>query len=228
MAINKLKRLSRGLPRMRVGPLWSRSQGKAILNLFRRSYWHQISAIQDILMAQNIVLFCGTKQFGWNCITVLFKILGEIEDSRIYHHRPAFEIQSSFAMRICFQKQIWDHLPPNEQRMELFDIIEPNHNFELDYALLKDLDNLVDQSIETIHIKWKNLNLQAHNIPKDWHQDHEVDVDQLIAHADAEIERFQSIIRNIDELQLEWNTIRIYAKTVKHMRSLSEFYDHLL
>lgn len=285
-----------------------------------------------------------------------YKAINEIEDSRIHHHRLALQIQSSFAMRLCFQKQVWDNLPSTDRRLELFDLMAANHDFEctdirdrvfgflgltlsrddsdslmpdysisvdelysrtlryfnnrlehsgsilaegyelrkhahllrrilklnraeslvdkevnllllqnnrrkkgtkqnivasphcttriftplspavgpsrslsrvlLDSALISDLNGFVNRSLEMIHTKWSDLNRQAQITIRN--QCHQAKAGQLIAEADAEIERYQGIIRDIDKLEVEWNTMQEIGKVAKHMRALSEFYDRII
>jgi hypothetical protein len=56
--------------------------------------------------------------------------LNQIEDARIHHHPQASQIKSSDAMRLQFQRELWNKLPLSDRRFELYDLLEAHHDAE--------------------------------------------------------------------------------------------------
>ena len=40
-------------------PFWSRTQGKAVLDLFQKPYWRRVWIVQEIMLANDIVVCHG-------------------------------------------------------------------------------------------------------------------------------------------------------------------------
>jgi hypothetical protein len=110
--------------------VWSYEEGSAILNLFSRKYWKRVWIIQEILLAQNITVLCGSKEIPWSCIEFLSAELDEIEESRIYHHPFAASIRGSDAIKLCHQRQSWKKLSPSERSLELWKLLEAHNDIE--------------------------------------------------------------------------------------------------
>lgn len=47
---------------------------------FRRSYWSRLWIIQEVILAKDIVVFCGTEKTPWQNLFLLFKIFSDLVD----------------------------------------------------------------------------------------------------------------------------------------------------
>ncbi|KAL9622206.1 MAG: hypothetical protein Q9160_003389 [Pyrenula sp. 1 TL-2023] len=48
---------------------WAASEAIAILKLYNRSYWSRIWTVQEVLLANTIIVVCGDLGLGWDCFT---------------------------------------------------------------------------------------------------------------------------------------------------------------
>jgi hypothetical protein len=70
-------------------PVWqdaSETVLLAIFNLFERSYWSRIWVIQEVLLARDIIVFCGSRGFKWGVLTRFVQLL-----ARSIHYDDTFE-----------------------------------------------------------------------------------------------------------------------------------------
>jgi hypothetical protein len=130
IAVSRIQGFPSKTRRKNRRPIWSYGEGSAILNLFSRKYWRRVWIIQEILLAQNITVLCGSKEFPWSCIESLSAELDEIEESRIYHHPFAASVRESDAIKLYHQRRSWTKLPPSERSIELWKLLEAHNDIE--------------------------------------------------------------------------------------------------
>lgn len=82
-ASEKLRRKSLG-----YHPVWPRSVGAALHALCERRYWRRMWIIQELLHASAIAVRCGTKQFAWSHLEILYTKLKTFEESNWFAHHP--------------------------------------------------------------------------------------------------------------------------------------------
>ena len=132
VAMNYVASMSTHIERSRPKKIWSANRGRAILALCQRTYWRRIWIVQEIMLAQDVVVLCGQRSFNLSCLNNLFERLNEIlADGRIEHHPHANAILDSDASRITQQKYAWRSLQ-SESRLgfSLKHLLETYHDME--------------------------------------------------------------------------------------------------
>lgn len=95
---------------IRYRPLWSKQEGKALVELCERPYWRRMWIIQEVISARNIITFCGTKSFDWGCLMKLYHKLKVLESTNwLAHHAFALAVFQSSASFIIWQRAYWRH-----------------------------------------------------------------------------------------------------------------------
>ncbi|UKZ83317.1 hypothetical protein TrVFT333_011125 [Trichoderma virens FT-333] len=91
-------------------PIWSEQEGEALVELCERPYWRRMWIIQEIISAENIVVWCGTRSFGWGLIIQLYQKLKVLESTHwLTHHAFAMRVFQSSAGVIIWQRAYWRH-----------------------------------------------------------------------------------------------------------------------
>lgn len=106
------KKGSRGLRPRGPGyyPIWSREEGKALVQLYERPYWRRMWIIQEMAHAEQITLWCGSKCVDWKVIEQLYLTLKTFEDETWWaHHKYAMGVLQSAAAAMAWQRAHWRH-----------------------------------------------------------------------------------------------------------------------
>jgi hypothetical protein len=99
--------------------LWSRNVGKALTQLCERSYWRRMWIIQEIVCAQNITIWCGTKSCEWSAIGSLYLKAKALEDENWFtHHDYVVSVLQSSAAVMVWQRAHWRHPDTPTPRLE--------------------------------------------------------------------------------------------------------------
>lgn len=144
----------------RFSQIWSSQQGRAVLALCERPYWTRVWIIQEVMMARNITVFCGDKNFEWRDIERTFNNLELIaKRGRIEHHQYVANVLASPCGTTIEQKKSWECLPLETQAFSLKYLLEKCHNHRSTdvrdkiYALLG-LTDLIDPSKPHIYVDY--------------------------------------------------------------------------
>ncbi|KAM0215724.1 hypothetical protein ACHAQI_002822 [Fusarium lateritium] len=98
---------------------WSRNVGKALTQLCERSYWRRMWIIQEIICAQNITIWCGTKSCEWSAIENLYLKVKSLEDENWFtHHDYVVSVLQSSAAVMVWQRAHWRHPDTPTPRLE--------------------------------------------------------------------------------------------------------------
>ncbi|KAL6898785.1 HET domain-containing protein [Trichoderma evansii] len=122
---------------LNFGKLWSARQVKAILALCEMNYWRRVWIIQEIMLAKEVTIYCGSKSITWNKFEQLVKDLQAISDRGREHHTPcASSILASPAIVIAKAKAAWDgDLQPLTTLLRLYRNHEATNMLDKVYAL---------------------------------------------------------------------------------------------
>jgi hypothetical protein len=91
-------------------PIWNRVQGKALVRLCERPYWRRMWIIQEILHAERIVMWCGSKWVEWSVIEQLYLTLKSLQDEAWdAHHESVVGVLHSAAAVMAWQRAHWRH-----------------------------------------------------------------------------------------------------------------------
>jgi hypothetical protein len=100
-------------------PIWNRVQGKALVRLCERPYWRRMWIIQEILHAERIVMWCGSKWVEWNAIEQLYLTLKSLQDEAWdAHHESVLEVLHSAAAVMAWQRAHWRHPSVTAPRLQ--------------------------------------------------------------------------------------------------------------
>ncbi|KAM0232145.1 hypothetical protein ACHAP5_010807 [Fusarium lateritium] len=98
---------------------WSRNIGKALTQLCERSYWRRMWIIQEIICAQNITIWCGTKSCEWSAVESLYLKVKSLEDENWFtHHDYVVSVLQSSAAVMVWQRAHWRHPDTPTPRLE--------------------------------------------------------------------------------------------------------------
>lgn len=98
----------------RCGPgyrsIWNRVQGKALVRLCERPYWRRMWIIQEIVHAERIVMWCGSKHVDWGVIEQVYLTLKALQDE-VWdaHHEYVLGVLHSAAAVMAWQRAHWRH-----------------------------------------------------------------------------------------------------------------------
>ena len=104
----------------------SSRQAKAILSLCHNKYWSRIWIVQEIVVAKDIVIFCGRHSFGWAQLESLFMRFDEDiinGHEHIANHPFEDEIYASPAIRVSTMRLGWQALPENAKGFPLASLL---------------------------------------------------------------------------------------------------------
>jgi hypothetical protein len=100
-------------------------QGKAILALFSRQYWRRIWIIQEIVLAKDIIVFCGQESVHWSSFNTLYEHLRTLQAiGRMEHLHFAWHVFDSDAMRIAAKRLVWRSLPHEAKGFPLKELLQ--------------------------------------------------------------------------------------------------------
>lgn len=108
LAIDYISNFRNRRTRAAARKVWSQAQGKAVLDLCQHHYWRRIWIVQEILLAQDIVIYYGDKTVRWSGLEAVMSYFRGVEGSgRIHEHSPAAAVLGSDAARIVESRNSW-------------------------------------------------------------------------------------------------------------------------
>ncbi|KAF5000622.1 hypothetical protein FDECE_11159 [Fusarium decemcellulare] len=91
-------------------PIWTVEEGRALYDLCDRVYWRRMWIIQEIVHADTITVWCGSKHFKWHMLESLYLTLKALEDTSWFaHHKYAMQVLQSSACVMVWQRAHWRH-----------------------------------------------------------------------------------------------------------------------
>lgn len=91
-------------------PIWGSQEGKAIRDLFERSYWSRMWIIQEIIHAKKLTVWCGSQRVEWAILDRLYLTMNMLEEeNKLDNHAFATEIMRSPAFVMVWQRAHWRH-----------------------------------------------------------------------------------------------------------------------
>ncbi|KAG9200485.1 hypothetical protein G6514_006996 [Epicoccum nigrum] len=91
-------------------PRWNGSQGAALVRLCERPYWRCMWIIQEMLYAERIVVWCGSKRVEWSVIEQLYLTLTTLQNEAWdVHHEHVLGVLHSAAAVMVWQRAHWRH-----------------------------------------------------------------------------------------------------------------------
>jgi hypothetical protein len=95
---------------MNLKHFWSHRQATGVLGVCQRPYWTRIWIVQELLLARDVMIYCGPESMPWHHFQRYFDDLSIIvQHGRERHIRAAFVLESP-AMNIVNVKRGWQNL----------------------------------------------------------------------------------------------------------------------
>lgn len=91
---------------------------EALQSLLEKPYWSRIWIVQELMLAKDVMFYCGTKSFGWHQLASLRQKI----KTHVVHH-DSLGISKCTGSVMIAQKMLWDNLPPNDQHLPLSDLL---------------------------------------------------------------------------------------------------------
>ncbi|KAL3605229.1 hypothetical protein FPOAC2_00171 [Fusarium poae] len=89
---------------------WSRQEGRALTHLFNQPYWRRMWIIQEIIYAQDITIWCGSRSCEWSAAESLYLKMKSLEDENWQtHHEYVVQVLQSSAAVMIWQRAHWRH-----------------------------------------------------------------------------------------------------------------------
>ncbi|CAN9170884.1 unnamed protein product [Alternaria alternata] len=143
------------------GRFWNQRQAKGVLALCERDYWRRIWIVQEIMLAREATIYCGSKCVSWQKFEEFVNKLQALYDkARGKRTLDVCSILDSPAIVIAKAKSEWDRNPqPLTRLLQLYRDHEATDIRDKIYALHglaeDSLDIAVDyhKSIEDLHVE---------------------------------------------------------------------------
>jgi hypothetical protein len=68
---------------------WTKEEGQAILLLFNRGYWRRMWVIQEVLLAKNVIVHCGSHCVDWNLLEGVLAYLRAVKRLALEFYTPS-------------------------------------------------------------------------------------------------------------------------------------------
>ncbi|ORY18343.1 heterokaryon incompatibility protein-domain-containing protein [Clohesyomyces aquaticus] len=97
-----------------IRKIWNAAQGWSVLKLCERQYWRRMWIIQEVILAKEAVIHCGSKEIEWCKFWQTFQDLQTIsEHGRAIHNPSVQAILDSPAVDIVKMRASWEegHIP---------------------------------------------------------------------------------------------------------------------
>lgn len=122
-------------------PIWTREEGRALRDLCERPYWRRMWVIQEIIHADQLTVWCGSKHFAWTIFDRLYLTLKTLEETSWFaHHELAMPVLQSSAFTMVWQRAHWRHpetlVPTLQTLIEVFQDWQSTDIRDKVYALL--------------------------------------------------------------------------------------------
>lgn len=91
---------------------------KALRSLLEQPYWSRIWIVQELMLAKDVMFYCGTKSFSWHQLASLRQTI----KTHVVHH-DSLGISKCTGSVMIAQKILWDSLPKNDQHLPLSDLL---------------------------------------------------------------------------------------------------------
>lgn len=121
--------------------IWTREEGKAIMELCYRRYWSRIWIIQEIVLAKDITVLCGNRSSCWLRFESLWTNLKTIDlKGSLTRHDYATSVFASPASKLIWRRASWRHqcpaLPPLKDLLVQFRALQCTDRRDAIFALL--------------------------------------------------------------------------------------------
>ncbi|KAK3110602.1 hypothetical protein LTR53_014925 [Teratosphaeriaceae sp. CCFEE 6253] len=113
---------------------WSDAQGRALLDLCQLSYWRRMWIVQEINLAEKILVCCGRKAIAWQSFEIVSRLLDhtlprlEMGDPLLTPHATA--VRTSDAMQVVDGKLYWSPTRFSDQAGALVYLLEHYRHME--------------------------------------------------------------------------------------------------
>jgi hypothetical protein len=143
---------------LKPGRFWNQRQAKGVLALGERNYWRRIWIVQELMLAKEATIYCGSKDVSWQKFEDLVNNLQAISDrGRDKHTLCVSSILDSPAIVIAKAKSEWDGNPqPLTTLLQLYHKHQATDIRDKIYAL----HGLAEDSLDIVvdyHKSTKNL-----------------------------------------------------------------------
>lgn len=100
-------------------PLWNGTIGEALVKLCSRKYWQRMWIIQELVHAQELIVWCGSKSVTWDVFETVYLNLKTLQDkSWIAHHEHTSGVLDSPAATMIWQRAHWRYADTPVPRLE--------------------------------------------------------------------------------------------------------------
>jgi hypothetical protein len=144
---------------LKPGGFWNERQARGVLALCERNYWRRIWIVQEIMLAREATIYCGSKAVSWQMFEGFVNNLQALSKKVRYRHYVS-SILDSPAIIIAKAKSEWDRNPqPLTTLLQLYHDHEATDIRDKIYALHglaeDSLDIVVDyhKSIKDLHVE---------------------------------------------------------------------------
>lgn len=78
-----------------IPELFQHRRWRAIDQLFHRPFWYRLWVLQEVVLAEDVLVTCGNEQLTWNALVAAFMILGGIRQWKLWEH---FDTQTALSI----------------------------------------------------------------------------------------------------------------------------------
>ena len=139
IAISYLSRRQGGQDkRFNFDKFWTLKQAEGVLALCERNYWKRIWIVQEVMLARQATIYCGSKNICWSSFESLVEDLQRISSRGREKHTPCVSsILASPAIVIGMAKSAWNgELQPLTRLLQVYRDHEATNLRDKVYALL--------------------------------------------------------------------------------------------
>ncbi|KAL4732800.1 heterokaryon incompatibility protein-domain-containing protein [Aspergillus similis] len=91
---------------------------KALQSLLEQPYWSRIWIVQELMLAKDVIFYCGRNSFSWHHLASLRQ---KIKTHAVHH--DSFGISKCTGSVMIAQKTLWDSLPQDDPHLPLSDLL---------------------------------------------------------------------------------------------------------
>jgi len=110
--------------------IWDKHEEDALLRLLSKTYWRRVWIIQEILLARDLVVYCGSRRFSWSSLEALASELGENDRAKICWRVGCHTIRTSDGMKLHLERTLWNELPSLDRRLDLRELLKAHRDAE--------------------------------------------------------------------------------------------------
>ncbi|RDH29009.1 TPR-like protein [Aspergillus welwitschiae] len=91
---------------------------KALQSLLEQPYWSRIWIVQELMLAKDVIFYCGTNSFTWHQLASLRQKI----KTHVARH-DSFGISKCIGSVMVAQKTLWDNLPQDDPHLPLSELL---------------------------------------------------------------------------------------------------------